>query len=94
MVPCGGGAALRQLPPGKAGGVAELIAFGDPLFSAERAAGSGEGETPETLIKVADAGAITTRGMPLKRRSSPQTRRRQQRRTWPCCRGCPTPPTN
>ena len=59
---------LRQLPPGKPGR-GELIAFGDPLFSAEQAA---EAAKAETLIKVADAGAITTRGMPLKRRSSPK----------------------
>ncbi len=57
---------LRQLPPGKPGR-SELIAFGDPLFSAEQAA---EAAKAETLIKVADAGAITTRGMLLKRRSS------------------------
>jgi CHAT domain-containing protein len=59
---------LRQLPPGKPGR-SELIAFGDPLFSTEQAA---EAEKAETLIKVADAGAVTTRGMPLKRRSSPK----------------------
>jgi CHAT domain-containing protein len=59
---------LRQLPPGKPGR-GELIAFGDPLFSVEQAA---EAAKAETLIKVADAGAVTTRGMPLKRRSSPK----------------------
>ena len=59
---------LRQLPPGKPGR-GELIAFGDPLFSAEQAA---EAEKAETLVKVADAGTVTTRGMPLKRRSSPK----------------------
>jgi CHAT domain-containing protein len=63
---------LRQLPPGKPGR-GELIAFGDPLFSAEQAAEAEKTDTPETpIIKVADAGAITTRGMPLKRRSSPK----------------------
>jgi CHAT domain-containing protein len=63
---------LRQLPPGKPGR-GELIAFGDPLFSAEQAAEAEKTEVPETpVIKVADAGAITTRGMPLKRRSSPK----------------------
>ena len=62
---------LRQLPPGKPGR-GELIAFGDPLFSAEQAAEAEKAATPETPIKVADAGAITTRGMPLKRRSSPK----------------------
>ena len=59
---------LRQLPPGKPGR-GELVAFGDPLFSAEQAA---EAEKPETPIKLADAGMVTTRGMPLKRRSSPK----------------------
>jgi CHAT domain-containing protein len=59
---------LRQLPSGKPGR-GELIAFGDPLFSTEQAA---EAAKAETLIKVADAGAVTTRGMPLKRRSSPK----------------------
>jgi CHAT domain-containing protein len=62
---------LRQLPPGKPGR-GELIAFGDPLFSAEQAAEAEKTEAPETPIKVADAGAVTTRGMPLKRRSSPK----------------------
>jgi CHAT domain-containing protein len=59
---------LRQLPPGKPGR-GELIAFGDPLFSAEQAA---EAANAETAIVVADAGMATTRGMPLKRRSSPK----------------------
>src|SRR6202158_2030998 len=69
MVPSSAGLrTLRQLPPGKPGR-GELIAFGDPLFSAEQAA---EAEKAETLVKVADAGAVTTRGMPLKRRSSPK----------------------
>jgi CHAT domain-containing protein len=60
---------LRQLPPGKPGR-GELIAFGDPLFSAEQAAEAEQAEAP--AIKVADAGTVTTRGMPLKRRSSPK----------------------
>ncbi len=69
MVPSSGALrTLRQLPPGKPGR-GELLAFGDPLFSAEQAA---EAAKAETLIKVADAGAVTTRGMPLKRRSSPK----------------------
>jgi len=59
---------LRQLPPGKPGR-GELIAFGDPFFSAEQAA---EAEKVEVPIKVADAATVTTRGMPLKRRSSPK----------------------
>ena len=62
---------LRQLPPGKPGR-GELIAFGDPLFSAEQAA-EARSEAAEAPIKVADAGERTTmRGMPLKRRTSPK----------------------
>jgi CHAT domain-containing protein len=56
---------LRQLPPGKLAR-GELIAFGDPVFSAEQAA---EAAAPQVI---ADVGAVTTRGMPLKRRSSPK----------------------
>ena len=33
---------------------------------------AAEAAKAETLIKVADTGAVTTRGMPLKRRSSPE----------------------
>jgi CHAT domain-containing protein len=63
---------LRQLPPGKPGR-SELVAFGDPLFSAEQAAEAEKTEAlGEALVKVADAGALTTRGIPLKRRSSPK----------------------
>lgn len=62
---------LRQLPPGKPGR-GELIAFGDPLFSAEQAAEAEKTEQAETPIKLAAAGTVTTRGMPLKRRSSPK----------------------
>jgi CHAT domain-containing protein len=59
---------LRGLPPGNTAR-APLIAFGDPLFSPEQAA---EAAKAEGQVKVADAGAATTRGMPLKRRSSPK----------------------
>jgi CHAT domain-containing protein len=60
---------LRQLPPGKAGRN-ELIGFGDPLFSPEQAAQAAGEKEP---VKLADAGAtIATRGLPLKRRSSPK----------------------
>jgi CHAT domain-containing protein len=58
---------LRQLPPGKAGR-SELIGFGDPLFSSEQAAQATREQEP---IKLAAATA-TTRGVPLKRRSSPK----------------------
>ncbi len=59
---------LRQLPPGRPGR-SELIGFGDPLFSPEQAEEAARDEAP---IKVADAGMTATRGMPLKRRSSPK----------------------
>jgi CHAT domain-containing protein len=63
---------LRQLPPGKPGR-GELMAFGDPLFSPEQAAeADAQNQSKEAPVKVADAGAATTRGMPLKRRSSPK----------------------
>jgi len=59
---------LRQLPPGKPGR-GELIGFGDPLFSPEQAE---EAAREQDSIKMADAGMTVTRGMPLKRRSSPK----------------------
>ena len=60
---------LRQLPPGKAGRN-ELIGFGDPLFSPEQAEQAAHEQEP---IKLADASTATaTRGVPLKRRSSPK----------------------
>lgn len=60
---------LRNLPPGKPNR-AELIAFGDPIFSAdEEKEAEKEGDGPPT--RVTDA-ANTTRGLPLKRRSSPR----------------------
>jgi CHAT domain-containing protein len=60
---------LRQLPPGKAGRN-ELIGFGDPLFSPEQAEQAAREQEP---IKLAEAStATTTRGVPLKRRSSPK----------------------
>jgi CHAT domain-containing protein/tetratricopeptide (TPR) repeat protein len=59
---------LRQLPPGKPGR-GELIGFGDPLFSPEQAE---EAAREQDSIKMADAGMTVTRGLPLKRRSSPK----------------------
>jgi CHAT domain-containing protein len=56
---------LRHLPPPKPGRK-ELIAFGDPIFSAEE-----DKAAATEPAKVADAGNVT-RGVPLKRRSSPQ----------------------
>jgi CHAT domain-containing protein len=52
---------LRDLPPAKPDR-AELIAFGDPVFSIEQ---------EEDEARLADS-SITTRGLPLKRRSSPK----------------------
>ena len=62
---------LRQLPPGKPGR-GELIAFGDPLFSAEQADEAAKIDASLATIQVADAGAAITRGLPLKRRNSPK----------------------
>ena len=56
---------LRALPPGEARRE-KLIGFGDPVFSAKQMPAAPE---PVTL---ADAGTTATRGLPLKRRSSPQ----------------------
>jgi CHAT domain-containing protein len=61
---------LRKLPPGKASRK-DLIGFGDPYFSKEQAdeaaAKNNANDKPVQL-----ASASTTRGGPLKRRSSPQ----------------------
>jgi CHAT domain-containing protein len=59
---------LRQLPPAKPNR-GELVAFGDPYFNRTQQA---EAQQSETRIQVADAGSTVTRGMPLKRRSSPK----------------------
>jgi CHAT domain-containing protein len=58
---------LRQLPPGKPSR-GELIAFGDPYFSKEEEAEANASAT----VSVADAGTNVSRGVPLKRRSSPK----------------------
>ena len=58
---------LRQLPAGKPSRK-ELVAFGDPYFSKEQEA---EAEA-DAKVQIADAGGNTTRGLPLKRRSSPK----------------------
>jgi CHAT domain-containing protein len=59
---------LRQLPPGKPNR-GELVAFGDPYFNSEQEA---EAASTEAKVQVAEAGGNQTRGMPLKRRSSPK----------------------
>lgn len=58
---------LRKLPAGNSERQ-DLIAFGDPYFSKEQA---DEAAKTDKLIQVADA-SIATRGVPLKRRNSPQ----------------------
>jgi CHAT domain-containing protein/tetratricopeptide (TPR) repeat protein len=62
---------LRKLPPGKSTRK-DLIAFGDPLFSAEQAedAARTAGKTDQP-IQVVDTSNVT-RGVPLRRRSSPE----------------------
>jgi len=59
---------LRQLPPGKSGR-GELVAFGDPYFNKDQ---ESEAEGTEGKIQAVDAGGNVTRGLPLKRRSSPK----------------------
>ncbi|MDA9411320.1 CHAT domain-containing tetratricopeptide repeat protein [Bradyrhizobium sp. CCBAU 45384] len=59
---------LRQLPPGKPGR-GDLVAFGDPYFNKDQQA---EAESADGKVQVADVGGNVTRGMPLKRRSSPK----------------------
>lgn len=58
---------LRKLPAGKTTRQ-DLIAFGDPYFSKEQA---DDAAKTDKLIQVADASNVT-RGVPLKRRNSPQ----------------------
>jgi len=58
---------LRKLPPGKASRQ-ELIAFGDPYFNKDQADDATNSGEP---VQVAD-GSGAMRGVPLKRRSSPQ----------------------
>jgi len=59
---------LRQLPPGKPGR-GDLVAFGDPYFNKDQQA---EAESADGKVQVADVGGNVTRGVPLKRRSSPK----------------------
>jgi CHAT domain-containing protein len=70
MIPSSGALrTLRNLPPGKPDRT-ELIAFGDPVFSTEQEETTGQAESPEPT-RLADASAAT-RGLSLKRRSSPK----------------------
>ena len=58
---------LRKLPPGKPSRQ-DLIAFGDPYFSKEQADDASKDDKP---VQLADASGAM-RGVPLKRRNSPQ----------------------
>lgn len=60
--------ALRRLPPGRKDR-ANFVAFGDPIFSQEQASQLAEAEAKQ---QVADSSAVTTRGVPLRRRNAPQ----------------------
>ena len=61
---------LRNLPPGKPDRN-ELIAFGDPVFSAEQQDDAEKIEPSGQPAQLADA-SNAMRGLPLKRRSSPK----------------------
>ena len=63
---------LRQLPSGQ---VARdpFIGFGDPYFNAEQAAQADADQKAQTTVVASADAATATRGMPLARRSSPQT---------------------
>ena len=62
---------LRQLPPGPANRE-PFIGFGDPLFSTEQAAEAAAEDNAKPVQVASAETAATTRGMPLKRRSSPR----------------------
>src|SRR5262249_12726754 len=64
---------LRQMPPGRPDRD-EIVGFGEPYFSKDQEADAEQPapETQDATTKVADAGGNVTRGMPLKRRSSPK----------------------
>lgn len=61
---------LRALPPGR-NTREQLIAFGDPLFSELQAAEAEAAQAETTTVAAIDE--VTMRGLPLKRRNSPQT---------------------
>jgi CHAT domain-containing protein len=58
---------LRALPAGRPSRDS-LVAFGDPYFSEKQAADA------QATMEIASTDPVTTRGVPLRRRSSPQTR--------------------
>jgi CHAT domain-containing protein len=59
---------LRQIPAGSANRE-RMIGFGDPIFSKEQLAAAAEEKATDEAIQLAMA---NTRGVPLKRRASPQ----------------------
>jgi CHAT domain-containing protein len=59
---------LRQIPPGSAERE-RMIGFGDPIFSKEQMAAAEEDKATDQAIQLAMA---SVRGVPLKRRASPQ----------------------
>ena len=61
---------LRNLPPGKPNR-GELIAFGDPYFSKDEQDEAEKSDAPQQVAAAGDPGNVT-RGVPLKRRSSPK----------------------
>jgi len=66
---------LRHLPPG-APGRDKLIGFGDPYFNAEeQAEAEAELNAPVQVatVELSAAGAVVTRGIPLKLRAAPHT---------------------
>jgi len=66
---------LRHLPPGSPNRD-KLIGFGDPYFNAQEAAEAEAEQRAPVQVAAADtsdAGAVTTRGIPLKLRAAPHT---------------------
>jgi len=64
---------LRNLPPG-APSREKLIGFGDPYFNAQEAAeAEAEQNVQVAAADTSDAGAATTRGIPLRLRAAPHT---------------------
>jgi CHAT domain-containing protein len=63
---------LRQLPPGPATRD-PFIGFGDPYFSAEQATQAEADQSAQPVVVASVENSTATRGLPLARRSSPQT---------------------
>jgi hypothetical protein len=86
---------LRRLPRGSPARD-KLIGFGDPYFNPEEAA---EAESEQAApVQVASAALSAdaenvTRGIPLRLRASPHTKKPTRPR-WACCRAWPIPVMN